>query len=111
MAPLRFGYFFKCIYFGYSAIQVQLGYPKRIAGNFLMKRFNYIHQLLYRIYLLIPFLLELRTIMDWILNVRVGLKKLVILLLFICGFEVFQGEKLTKYSVGGTLLILLILSI
>lgn len=31
-----------------------------------MKRFNYIHQLLYRIYLLIPFLLELRTIMDWI---------------------------------------------
>lgn len=81
----QFWYLFKCIYFGYSSIQVRLGYPKRIAGNFLMKRFNYINQIFYRVwvhrnatfetnltnmvchfsYLLIPFLLELRTIMDW----------------------------------------------
>ncbi|CAF2470364.1 unnamed protein product [Rotaria sp. Silwood2] len=58
-------YIFKCIYFGYSSVQVQLGYPKRIAGNFITKRFNYVNQNLYRIYLLIPFLLELRTIMNW----------------------------------------------
>ena len=41
-------YIFKCIYFGYSSIQIRLGYPKRIAGNFLMKRFNYVNQYLYR---------------------------------------------------------------
>jgi len=44
----QFWYIFKCIYFGYSSIQVRLGYPKRIAGNFLMKRFNYVNQILYR---------------------------------------------------------------
>ena len=44
----QFWYLFKCIYFGYSSIQVRLGYPKRIAGNFLMKRFNYVNQILYR---------------------------------------------------------------
>ena len=44
----QFWYIFKCIYFGYSSIQVRLGYPKRIAGNFLMKRFNYVNQVLYR---------------------------------------------------------------
>jgi len=45
----QFWYLFKCIYFGYSSIQVRLGYPKRIAGNFLMKRFNYVNQILYRV--------------------------------------------------------------
>jgi hypothetical protein len=44
----QFWYIFKCIYFGYSSIQVRLGYPKRLAGNFLMKRFNYLNQVLYR---------------------------------------------------------------
>lgn len=44
----QFWYLFKCIYFGYSSVQVRLGYPKRIAGNFLMKKFNYLNQILYR---------------------------------------------------------------
>ncbi|CAF4614273.1 unnamed protein product, partial [Rotaria magnacalcarata] len=44
----QFWYLFKCIYFGYSSTQVRLGYPKRIAGNFLMKKFNYVNQILYR---------------------------------------------------------------
>lgn len=46
----QFWYLFKCIYFGYSSVQVRLGYPKRIAGNFLMKKFNYLNQILYRMY-------------------------------------------------------------
>ncbi|CAF2706658.1 unnamed protein product [Rotaria sp. Silwood2] len=70
----QFWYLFKCIYFGYSSIQIRLGYPQRIAGNFFMKRFNYINQMLYRIYSIIPFLLELRRIMDWIFtNTALGL--------------------------------------
>ncbi|CAF0821922.1 unnamed protein product [Adineta steineri] len=124
----QFWYLFKCIYFGYSSIQVRLGYPKRIAGNFLMKRFNYVTQVLYRIYLLIPFLLELRTIMDWIFtDTSLGLSSWLQLediysnvYLLKCArwaeekYPTDRGvtrPKITKYGLGGSILILLILLI
>ncbi|CAM4812248.1 unnamed protein product [Rotaria magnacalcarata] len=124
----QFWYLFKCIYFGYSSTQVRLGYPKRIAGNFLMKKFNYVNQILYRIYLLIPFLLELRTIMDWIFtDTALGLSSWLQLedvysnmYLLKCArwaekkYPTQRGvtrPKLTKYGVGGSLLTLLILLI
>ncbi|CAF0897645.1 unnamed protein product [Adineta ricciae] len=124
----QFWYLFKCIYFGYSSIQVRLGYPQRIAGNFLMKRFNYINQVLYRGYLLIPFLLELRTIMDWIFtDTALGLSSWLQLediysnvYLLKCArwaekkYPTERGvtrPKITKYGVGGSLLALLILLI
>ncbi|CAF1290556.1 unnamed protein product, partial [Rotaria sordida] len=124
----QFWYLFKCISFGYSSTQIRLGYPKRIAGNFLMKRFTYVNQILYRIYLLIPFLLELRTIMDWIFtNTALGLSSWLQLediysnvYLLKCArwaeqkYPTERGvnrPKITKYGVGGSLLVLLILLI
>ncbi|CAF2645157.1 unnamed protein product [Rotaria sp. Silwood2] len=61
----QFWYIFKCIYFGYSSIQIRLGYSKCIVGNFLMKCFNYVNQGLYQIYLCILFLRGLQTMIDW----------------------------------------------
>ncbi|CAF4296585.1 unnamed protein product [Rotaria socialis] len=124
----QFWYLFKCVYFGYSSVQVRLGYPKRIAGNFLMKRFNYVNQVLYRIYLFIPFLLELRTIMDWIFtDTALDLTSWLQLediysnvYLLKCGrwaeekYPTKRGvprTKVSKYGIGGSLLALLILLI
>ncbi|KAG5676025.1 hypothetical protein PVAND_005880 [Polypedilum vanderplanki] len=59
---------FYAIQFAYiliSAYQIRSGYPKRISGNFLMKKYNLIHVTCFRIFLLIPFLFELRTLIDW----------------------------------------------
>ncbi|CAF1201689.1 unnamed protein product [Rotaria sp. Silwood1] len=124
----QFWYLFKCISFGYSSTQVRLGYPKRIGGNFLMKKFNYVNQIFYRIYLLIPFLLELRTIMDWIFTrTALGLSSWLQLqdiysdvYLLKCArwaeqkYRTDRGvprANITKYGVGGSLLLLLILLI
>jgi hypothetical protein len=63
--PAQIWYFFKCIYFGYSSRQIRCGYPTRILGNFLTKSYNYLNLILFRGFLVIPFLLELRSLMDW----------------------------------------------
>ncbi|XP_059176370.1 piezo-type mechanosensitive ion channel component 2-like isoform X3 [Physella acuta] len=59
-------YFTKCIYFGLSAYQIRCGYPNRILGNFLTKKYTYTNLFLFKGFLAIPFLLELRALMDWI---------------------------------------------
>ncbi|CAL1533266.1 unnamed protein product [Lymnaea stagnalis] len=59
-------YFIKCIYFGLSAYQIRCGYPNRILGNFLTKNYAYTNLFLFKGFLAIPFLLELRALMDWI---------------------------------------------
>uniref|UniRef100_UPI00358ED5F7 piezo-type mechanosensitive ion channel component 2-like n=1 Tax=Myxine glutinosa TaxID=7769 RepID=UPI00358ED5F7 len=59
-------YVSKCIYFGLSAYQIRCGYPTRILGNFLTKRYNYINLFLFQGFRLIPFLIELRAVMDWV---------------------------------------------
>nr|QZA74858.1 piezo [Platynereis dumerilii] len=64
--PAQLWYFVKCIYFGLSAYQIRSGYPTRILGNFLTKRFDYTNLFLFKGFLAIPFLLELRALMDWI---------------------------------------------
>lgn len=56
----------KCFYLLLSAFQIRCGYPKRILGNFLTKGYNIVNNLLHRVFLAIPFLYELRTLMDWI---------------------------------------------
>ncbi|CAH8465090.1 unnamed protein product [Dicrocoelium dendriticum] len=58
-------YLIKCIYFSLSAYQIRSGYPLRILGNFLTKNYNYINLVLFKGYLIIPFLYELRNVMDW----------------------------------------------
>ncbi|XP_013388062.1 piezo-type mechanosensitive ion channel component 2 isoform X1 [Lingula anatina] len=64
--PANLWYFVKCVYFGLSAYQIRCGYPTRILGNFLTKSYNYLNLFLFKGFLAIPFLLELRALMDWI---------------------------------------------
>uniref|UniRef100_A0AAR2JWG6 Piezo-type mechanosensitive ion channel component n=1 Tax=Pygocentrus nattereri TaxID=42514 RepID=A0AAR2JWG6_PYGNA len=59
-------YFVKCIYFGLSAYQIRCGYPTRVLGNFLTKSYNYVNLFLFQGFRLIPFLTELRAVMDWV---------------------------------------------
>ncbi|KAL8179554.1 UNVERIFIED_CONTAM: hypothetical protein K2H54_068335 [Gekko kuhli] len=59
-------YLVKCVYFGLSAFQIKCGYPKRVLGNFLTKRYNCINLFLFQGFRLIPFLTELRAAMDWV---------------------------------------------
>ncbi|XP_043944909.1 piezo-type mechanosensitive ion channel component 2-like [Protopterus annectens] len=59
-------YFVKCVYFGLSAYQIKCGYPNRVLGNFLTKSYNYINLFLFQGFRLVPFLTELRAVMDWV---------------------------------------------
>ncbi|KAJ8337164.1 hypothetical protein SKAU_G00383840 [Synaphobranchus kaupii] len=59
-------YFVKCIYFGLSAYQIRCGYPTRVLGNFLTKSYNYVNLFLFQGFRLVPFLMELRAVMDWV---------------------------------------------
>ncbi|KAJ7398927.1 Piezo-type mechanosensitive ion channel component 1 [Pitangus sulphuratus] len=59
-------YFVKCIYFALSAYQIRCGYPTRILGNFLTKKYNYLNLFLFQGFRLVPFLVELRAVMDWV---------------------------------------------
>uniref|UniRef100_A0AAZ3P3B8 Piezo-type mechanosensitive ion channel component n=1 Tax=Oncorhynchus tshawytscha TaxID=74940 RepID=A0AAZ3P3B8_ONCTS len=59
-------YFVKCIYFGLSAYQIKCGYPNRVLGNFLTKNYNYLNLFLFQGFRLVPFLIELRAVMDWV---------------------------------------------
>ncbi|GAB1603264.1 hypothetical protein Ahia01_000607200 [Argonauta hians] len=63
--PAMLWYFVKCIYFALSAHQIRSGYPTRILGNFLTKKYSYLNLFLFKGFLVIPFLLELRALMDW----------------------------------------------
>ncbi|KAM6977730.1 piezo-type mechanosensitive ion channel component 2 [Aplochiton taeniatus] len=59
-------YFVKCIYFGLSAYQIKCGYPNRVLGNFLTKNFNYLNLFLFQGFRFVPFLTEMRAVMDWV---------------------------------------------
>ncbi|CAN7985926.1 unnamed protein product [Ixodes hexagonus] len=64
--PPKLWYFIKSIYLMLSAYQIRSGYPTRILGNFLCKRYTLVNYVLFKGYLLVPFLYELRALMDWI---------------------------------------------
>ncbi|KAK9887392.1 hypothetical protein WA026_022330 [Henosepilachna vigintioctopunctata] len=63
--PPQMYYMIKCFYLLLSAYQIRCGYPTRILGNFLCKGYNYVNMGLFRVFLAVPFLFELRTAMDW----------------------------------------------
>lgn len=64
-APVIF-YIVKCCYFLFSAHQIRCGYPRRILGNCLTKGFTMLNLGAFKVYMLTPFLFELRALMDWI---------------------------------------------
>ena len=59
-------YFFKSVYFVVSAFQIISGYPTRILGYFLGRRYTTVSGLLFMGYRVIPLLPELREVMDWV---------------------------------------------
>nr|UEE08537.1 putative piezo-like channel protein [Astacus leptodactylus] len=64
--PPQIWYMVKCLNLLLSAYQIRCGYPTRILGNFLCKQFNYLNLFSFRLFMTVPFLFELRTLMDWI---------------------------------------------
>lgn len=66
LLPPPMWYMIKCIYLLLSAYQIRCGYPRRIIGNFLCKSYHFLNMLFFRGFMAIPFLFELRTLMDWI---------------------------------------------
>lgn len=66
LASPIFFYVTKCFYFLWSAYQIKCGFPKRILGNVLTKSFSLVNMILFKVYMNLPFLYELRTILDWV---------------------------------------------
>ncbi|XP_052747026.1 piezo-type mechanosensitive ion channel component [Bicyclus anynana] len=64
--PPPMWYMVKCIYLLLSAYQIRCGYPRRIIGNFLCKSYRFLNMICFRGFMAVPFLFELRTLMDWI---------------------------------------------
>nr|XP_027235596.1 piezo-type mechanosensitive ion channel component-like [Penaeus vannamei] len=64
--PPQIWYMVKCLNLLLSAYQIRCGYPTRILGNFLCKQYNYVNLFAFRMFMNVPFLFELRTLMDWI---------------------------------------------
>uniref|UniRef100_A0A8D9ARX6 Piezo-type mechanosensitive ion channel component n=1 Tax=Cacopsylla melanoneura TaxID=428564 RepID=A0A8D9ARX6_9HEMI len=58
-------YWVKCVYLLLSAYQIRSGYPTRILGNFLCKNYNYLNKFLFKGFMMVPFVFELRALMDW----------------------------------------------
>uniref|UniRef100_A0A4W5N6C2 Piezo type mechanosensitive ion channel component 1 (Er blood group) n=1 Tax=Hucho hucho TaxID=62062 RepID=A0A4W5N6C2_9TELE len=50
----------------FSQNSIRCGYPTRILGNFLTKKFNHLNLFLFQGFRLVPFLVELRAVMDWV---------------------------------------------
>ncbi|XP_053322004.1 piezo-type mechanosensitive ion channel component 2 [Spea bombifrons] len=118
-------YFVKCIYFGLSAYQIRCGYPTRVLGNFLTKSYNYVNLFLFQGFRLVPFLTELRAVMDWVwTDTTLSLSS------WICVEDIYahifilkcwresekrypqprgqKKKKVVKYGMGGMIVVLLI---
>ncbi|KAJ8687309.1 hypothetical protein QAD02_023103 [Eretmocerus hayati] len=59
-------YMVKCFYLLLAAYQLRLGYPTRILGNFLCRKFTIFNYCLFKGFMTVPFLFETRAVMDWI---------------------------------------------
>ncbi|KAG5675805.1 hypothetical protein PVAND_005679 [Polypedilum vanderplanki] len=64
--PPIYYYLIKCLHLLFSAYQIRCGYPSRILGNFLTKGFTMLNFAGFKVFMNIPFLMELRTLMDWV---------------------------------------------
>ena len=58
-------YGMQCIYWWISALQICEGYPVNIQKRWITKSYNMIHRYIFEVYLIIPFLFELRSLLDW----------------------------------------------
>ncbi|XP_069698529.1 piezo-type mechanosensitive ion channel component-like [Periplaneta americana] len=65
-SALKLWYMVKCFYLLLGAYQIRQGFPFRIIGNFLCKKYGIMNKILFKGFMWIPFLFEIRTLMDWI---------------------------------------------
>ncbi|XP_039233321.1 piezo-type mechanosensitive ion channel component-like [Drosophila yakuba] len=123
-APVLF-YLIKCLHMLLSAYQIRCGYPKRILGNVFTKGYSLVNYIAFKIYMEIPFLYILRTMLDWVcidttLTVMEWIKmEDIFQSVFIVrcyrqmdtDFPVLRGEPKALYSkllIGGTIILILI---
>ncbi|KAK6623254.1 hypothetical protein RUM43_009106 [Polyplax serrata] len=59
-------YLISCFYFLMSAYQLRVGYPLRVQGHFLCKKYGYVNFYAYKGLQLIPFFNQLRIILDFV---------------------------------------------
>uniref|UniRef100_A0A5S6R6C3 Piezo-type mechanosensitive ion channel component n=1 Tax=Trichuris muris TaxID=70415 RepID=A0A5S6R6C3_TRIMR len=64
--PAMLWYLVKSVYLLISAVQIRNGYPSRSLSNFLTKHYSFLSYCLFTGYRSVPFLYELRTLIDWI---------------------------------------------
>ncbi|RKP16647.1 hypothetical protein ROZALSC1DRAFT_25032, partial [Rozella allomycis CSF55] len=58
-------YFFKCLYWYFAALQLKHGYPKFKSSFFIINQYNLINRIANIVYRSIPFIFEIRSIIDW----------------------------------------------
>lgn len=57
-----------CVYFTLSASQIRFGLPELKKGGFLLGNYSVVSKLIFETWYYIPFLFELKTILDWTFN-------------------------------------------
>ncbi|KAG2378189.1 hypothetical protein C9374_008332 [Naegleria lovaniensis] len=62
---LKILFFIKCVYLFLAALQIRTGYPKRRYTQFFTRSYFWIAQYIYLGYRAIPFVFELKTLLDW----------------------------------------------
>ena len=63
--PVFVWYLFMCLYLFVSALQISYGYPPFIQTNWMTKRAHHFWGNIFRLYRSLPFLYELRMLLDW----------------------------------------------
>lgn len=58
-------YIVKCLHLLVSAWQIRNGYPRLCIGNILTRSYGLLHFILFLIYMKLPLMFEIRTIVDW----------------------------------------------
>lgn len=62
---LKILFFIKCVYLFLASLQIRTGYPKRRYTQFFTRSYFWIAQYIYLGYRAIPFVFELKTLLDW----------------------------------------------
>ncbi|XP_025986648.2 piezo-type mechanosensitive ion channel component isoform X3 [Solenopsis invicta] len=123
--PPQIWYMVKCFYLLLAAYQLRQGYPTRILGNFLCKKYSIVNYVLFKGFMLVPFLFELRAVMDWIWtdtsmtimdwfkmeDIFVSIYQIKCMRGVESDYPQPRGEKkkqMSKYLVGGSVLLFII---